>query len=430
MKMNRNGAANNSKPLRLQEAPCGRRLAGTSTLHKIDKENAQCMIESDLTQPLTRPTKKKGSSCIIKTDYHSMGSTPNTSDDEGLAGNHCHTTNVDRSVDKRARRKLMIASVLCLLFMTGEAVGGTLASSLAVVTDAAHLLSDFASFMISLLAIYLATRPATKKMSFGWYRAEVMGALVSVLLIWVVTGILVYMAVMRIVENEYEIEGDIMLITASIGVVFNIIMGATLHQHGHTHGPAPTPNPSDIESDTDSQSGTDTDKDSHGHSHGHKQNINVRAAFIHVIGDFVQSIGVLVAAIIIYFRPDWKIADPICTFLFSVLVLFTTINILRDTLLVLMEGTPRGLNFTEVKSAFFEIKGVKEVHNLRMWSLTMNKTALSVHIAIDKDVEAQEVLKQASRLIRKRFGVHDITLQIEEYCETMADCTECKDPKD
>lgn len=101
--------------------------------------------------------------------------------------------------------------------------GGYLSSSLAIATDAAHLLTDFASFMISLFSIWVATRPATKKMSFGWYRAEVIGALSSVLLIWVVTGVLVYLAVERVIDRNFEIDAKVMLITSAIGVAVNLM---------------------------------------------------------------------------------------------------------------------------------------------------------------------------------------------------------------
>ena len=138
--------------------------------------------------------------------------------------NHCHTANsVNLGIDRSARKKLIIASLLCLLFMIGETIGGLLANSLAIATDAAHLLTDFASFMISLFSIWMASRPATKKMSFGYYRSEVIGALTSVLLIWVVTGILVLMAVQRLVSGQYYIDAPIMLITAGIGVIVNIM---------------------------------------------------------------------------------------------------------------------------------------------------------------------------------------------------------------
>lgn len=137
--------------------------------------------------------------------------------------NHCHIDNKSAGVDRSARRKLIIASLLCLLFMIGETFGGLLANSLAIATDAAHLLTDFASFMISLFSIWMASRPATKKMSFGYYRAEVIGALTSVLLIWVVTGILVLMAIQRLISGQYEIDAPVMLITAGIGVIVNIM---------------------------------------------------------------------------------------------------------------------------------------------------------------------------------------------------------------
>ena len=155
--------------------------------------------------------------------------------------------------------------------MTAEVVGGVLSNSLAIATDAAHLLTDFASFMISLFAIWMSGRPKSERMSFGWHRAEVLGAIVSVLMIWVVTGILFYMAVLRVINMDFEIDTTVMLITSGLGVLVNIIMGASLHQHGHTHG-----------------GGHDAE---HGHSHADKENINVKAAFIHVIGDFLQSLG-------------------------------------------------------------------------------------------------------------------------------------------
>ena len=141
-----------------------------------------------------------------------------------LDHSQCHS-NSPNSTDgtAKARRKLIIASVICLIFMMAEIIGGVLANSLAIATDAAHLLTDFASFMISLFSIWYASRPANKRMSFGYYRAELIGALTSVLLIWVVTGILVYLAIQRLVHKNYEIDEKYMLITAVFGVVVNIM---------------------------------------------------------------------------------------------------------------------------------------------------------------------------------------------------------------
>ncbi|XP_046671669.1 zinc transporter 2 [Homalodisca vitripennis] len=291
--------------------------------------------------------------------------------------------------------------------MIVECVGGYLSGSLAIATDAAHLLTDFAAFMISLFALWVSSRKPTQSMPFGWYRAEVIGALTSVLTIWVVTGILVYMAVERIIHRDFEIDTEIMLITSGFGVLVNLIMGLTLHQHGHTHGGG----------------------SSHGHSHGESENINVRAAFIHVVGDFLQSFGVFVAALVIYFYPDWSIVDPICTFLFSIIVLCTTMAILRDTLNVLMEGMPRGVDFNDVLNTFLSIDGVQRVHNLRIWALSLDKTALAAHLAISPGVNSHEILKAASRKIHSKFHFFEMTLQIEDFQEVMKDCTQCQCPE-
>ncbi|GBP97573.1 Zinc transporter 2 [Eumeta japonica] len=314
---------------------------------------------------------------------------------------------------------------------------GYLSNSLAIATDAAHLLTDFASFMISLFALWVASRPATRRMPFGWYRAEVIGALVSVLLIWVVTGILVYMAVQRVIYRQFEIDATVMLITSAVGVVVNLIMGLTLHQHGHSHGGGGgghghshgegNPVLNSKRDAADAETGSQENAAPAAASHSH-ENINVRAAFIHVLGDFLQSFGVLVAAIVIYFKPSWDLVDPICTFLFSILVLLTTFNIIKDALLVLMEGSPRGLDFQDVANTFLSIPGVVRVHNLRMWALSLDKTALAAHLAIRPGMSPQEVLDEATRQVHDKYNFFEMTLQIEEFNDGMEACSQCKMP--
>lgn len=361
---------------------------------------------------------------------------------------HCHRKDKSRlSSTKVAQRKLTIASIVCLLFMIAEFVGGYLSNSLAIMTDAAHLLSDFGGFMISLFALWLGTRKPSKKLSFGWHRAEVMGALLSVLIIWVLTGVLVYEAVIRVKNQKYSINPVIMLITSGVGVLVNIILGVTLHGsgHGHSHGLGGG------HTHGHSHSSNPGSGDNHGHSHTSnssnssdeadslikglktsklQKDLNVRAAFIHVLGDLVQSIGVFLAALVIYFKPTWKIADPICTFLFSVLVLFTTLTILKDILLVLMEGTPKGLDFKEVMEDLQNIRSVRMVHNLHIWSLTMGTAALSVHLAIDETRSTHSVLKEAQVLIAKKYEIYHSTIQVEKFHDQMENCSMCEEPKD
>ncbi|XP_068015183.1 proton-coupled zinc antiporter SLC30A2 [Melanerpes formicivorus] len=318
---------------------------------------------------------------------------------------HCHTREASGHPGRqqRARRKLYLAAGICLVFMVGEVVGGYLAHSLAILTDAAHLLTDFASIMISLFALWVSSRPPTKTMNFGWHRAEILGALLSVASIWVVTSVLVYLAAQRLVSGDYDIEGSVMLITSACAVAANIVMGLALHQtgHGHSHGAG-----------------------------GEEPNASVRAAFVHVVGDLLQSVGVLVASYIIFFKPEYKFMDPICTFLFSALVLGTTLTILRDIILVLMEGTPKGMDFNAVRDTLLAVAGVEAVHSLHIWALTAAQPLLSVHIAINADADAQEVLEEASARLRGTFRFHTTTIQVESFSEEMRDCRECQPPRD
>ncbi|XP_063217612.1 proton-coupled zinc antiporter SLC30A2-like isoform X2 [Bacillus rossius redtenbacheri] len=303
---------------------------------------------------------------------------------------------------------------MCLMFMVAEIVGGYLAGSLAVMTDAAHLLSDFVGFVVSLFSIWVGQWPPTKKLSFGYYRAEVLGALGSVSLIWMMTGIFVFMAVQRIISEDFTIEANTMMIVSGIGVAFNIIMGLVLNgaceavRHAHAH--------------------------SHAHAHPHakqQRSINVRAAIIHVLGDLIQSVGVLVSAIVIKFYPQAKLIDPVCTFLFSAVVLATTVTIVRETTHVLMEGFPRHLDHSTVASRLHEIEGVRSLHGLHVWSLTTDKNALAVHLVVDPGADPEVVLRQAQKLARWELGVLSTTVQVERYCpDASRDCPSCRAPSD
>ncbi|KAM8715551.1 hypothetical protein ACLKA7_002582 [Drosophila subpalustris] len=412
---------------------------------------------------------------------------------------HCHRTRSE-GVDVKARRKLIIASVLCLVFMIAEIVGGVLSKSLAIATDAAHLLTDFASFMISLFSIWIAGRPSTQRMSFGWYRAEVIGAMASVFMIWVITGILVWLAIGRLISGDYEVDAKIMLITSGLAILVNVIMGVQL-QHGHSHGlgggggghghshggtkkkskskkqkqkqnaahvtattmpcaASPTKrieggvafDPEDAELpgaglpsySYQNAKLVDPSRDLEiaavlaetapgAHHHGGEAgreavNMNVRAALIHVIGDVIQSVGVFVAACVIYFWPEYAIVDPICTFVFSIIVLFTTFTIMKDALLVLMEGTPNYMHYAEVLQIFQRIEGVERVHNLRIWALSINKVALSAHLAIAANANPKQILDTATSAVHLRYNFFETTIQIEDYTTDMENCIQCTVP--
>ncbi|KAM8953326.1 putative proton-coupled zinc antiporter SLC30A3 [Pelodytes ibericus] len=350
------------------------------------------------------------------------GGSPVSIELEQPRSRHCHGqsfASTDSQQKLQARKKLYIACAVCFIFMIGEVVGGYLAHSLAIMTDAAHLLTDLGSMCVSIFSLWISTRPPTKSMNFGWHRSEILGALASVLSIWIVTGVLVYLAAARIINNDYDIDGHVMLITSGCAVGVNVIMAYILHQsttfHGHSHG-------SGYEKIGDSPiSGLPLHL-------GPQGNTSVRAAFIHVMGDLLQSIGVMVAAIIIYFKPQYKIADPVCTFLFSIFVLGTTTTILRDVFWVLMEGAPRNISHCSVKEVLLSVQGVQSVHSLRLWALTLSQNVLSVHLAIDGSRDSDVILREATELLQSKFDFFISTIQVEKYQEDMADCPQCQEP--
>ncbi|XP_029920275.1 zinc transporter 8 [Myripristis murdjan] len=360
---------------------------------------------------------------------------------------HCHDNSraqEDREREKKvARKRLYVVSAVCVVFIVGEILGGYFAGSLAVMTDAAHLLVDLTSFIISLCSLWLSSRPATHKLSYGWHRAEILGALLSVFTIWLVTGVLVYLAIERLISDNYTIEGTVMLITSGCAVLANIIMALTLHQSGHghshgglsSHGHGHSPKKENGHSQTSNNTHThdeNGDVEQRGAEHGvrfQQANASVRAAFVHVVGDLLQSLSVLVSAVIIFFKPEYKMADPICTFLFSIFVLGTTLTIMRDILIVLMEGTPAGVKYSEVRQRLLAVKGVTAVHNLHIWALTMNQAVLSAHVAIDDSVDAQSVLREMTQACFSSYNFHSVTIQMERQADLKPGCTLCEDPK-
>ncbi|XP_078069861.1 zinc transporter 2 [Mustelus asterias] len=391
----------------------------------VDSEKANLITENKARMYTLRLKSPFSSSKEVYPNYpFDNGNNANSIEMERYTSQHCHsrsTSDIENREKLQARRKLYIAAIICLIFMVGEVVGGYFAHSLAIMTDAAHLLTDFGSMLVSLFSLWISTRPATKTMNFGWHRSEILGALLSVLSIWAVTAVLVYLAIQRLISKDFEIESHVMLITSGCAVGVNIIMAVILHQSNPSHSHGHAFGYEELENST---------ADEHSSQQNHLGNTSVRAAFVHVIGDLFQSIGVFVAATVIFFKPAYKIADPISTFFFSVFVLGSTITILKDVFRVLMEGTPKGMNFNSVKEVLLSIKGVKAMHSLQLWALTLNQPVLSVHIAIEENADAQTVLKETTEILRSKFTFHTTTIQVEKFSEDMLDCSLCQDPKD
>ncbi|CAI5949442.1 unnamed protein product [Closterium sp. NIES-64] len=301
-----------------------------------------------------------------------------------------------------------------------------LSNSLAVLTDAAHLLSDIASFAISLFALWMAGWEATPRHTFGYHRMEILGALVSMQLIWMITGILLYEAVSRLISQTESVDGRLMFITSAFGV-------------GVNHSAS---SPAEAEP-------------------ARARNINLEGAYLHVLGDLLQSIGVMVGGAVIWYNPEWyvlpsshchrlnlvgravchlllyldstyaaqarclvhspalfpcsdsKIVDLICTLLFSILVLVTTYRMLRDVIDVLMESTPRGINASEVEAGLKTLPGVEDVHELHIWALTLGKVMLACHVRIDAHSNPEDVLNSVLRFCERTYRISHATVQVE-----------------
>ncbi|NWX87462.1 ZNT8 protein, partial [Nothoprocta pentlandii] len=350
-----------------------------------------------------------------------------TQETEANPAYHCHSYSQAAENRKReqhqARQKLCAASLICIFFMIAEITGeylcsnsprGQIAGSLAVITDAAHILVDLTSFLISLFSLWIASKPPTKQLTFGWHRAEILGALMSMIIIWMVTGVLTYLASMRLLHPDYGIDATVMLITSACAVLANIFLSLILHQtgHGHYHG---TP--------VNGHSAAPPEKPA-------LRNTSLRAAFVHAVGDLFQSISVLISALIIFFKPEYKIADPICTFVFSIFVLASTITILRDILIVLMEGITKGLTYDSVKARILAVEKVKSMHNLHLWSLTMTETILSAHVVAADAADREKILKDITQALLEHYSFYSITIQIESGEDQTPDCVFCQEPRD
>lgn len=347
--------------------------------------------------------------------------------------------NVQRKAND-ATSKLKLACFCSIIFMIAEVIGGFYAGSLAIMTDAAHLLSDVASFLISIFAIYISTLPPSSKMSYGFPRAEVLGTIVSVLLIWTLTGCLVYAAVQRLMDDlsphpSSKVDGKTMFGVAVIGLFVNLLMMKILGHHHHHGG-------HDHHHGGHSHNGHDH---SHGHSHkthshkahdkahdathGHytphsheanklkeaydgeeEVNMNIRAAYLHALGDFLQSIGVCIAGALIWYNPSWQIADPIATFMFSIMVLGTTVDIAKQSVHVLMEGTPDGINAEEINNGLRALPSIQTTHDLHIWSLTVGLPSLSVHLVS----ETPETALREAQLYLISKGIQHTTIQVEK----------------
>ena len=345
-------------------------------------------IPMDVKEKLLNNINSKKQNNINDNNNNSFNQEEEDSLSSEQENHHHHDHNIDQN---DAMKKLFYVSFVCLIFMCIEIIGGYLANSIAIMSDAAHLLSDLFGFVISIISITISKKVATNTMSFGFHRAEIIGALVSVTLIWGLTLWLLYEATVRMI-NPVQVDSIIMIIIAVIGFLFNVVMGIVLSWNGIGHVHIMHNHKHDDEHEHE--------HDDDEHDHKKNKNVNLRAALIHVIGDALQNIGILIAGIIIYFFPSYNIMDPLCTYIFSIIVGFTTISILKDCISVLMEGVPMETDLNSIEKDLKSIDGVIDIHDLHVWCLSIGKISMSCHLSCKNP---QKTLVVAHKLLKKNI---------------------------
>lgn len=274
----------------------------------------------------------------------------------------------------KSARRLALTLGLVVAYMFAEVIGGLLTNSLALLADAGHMLSDAAALALSLFAAWIARRPAPPQRTYGYYRAEILAALANGATLIAVSILVVYEAYERFIEPP-RVLGGTMLAIAAGGLAVNLAGLAILHG-------------------------------------AREATLNTRGAWLHVLGDTAGSIGVIVAALAIW-RLDWHWADPVASVVIGALVLWSSWNLLKVTVAVLMEQSPGHIDVDQVRGTIMSMEGVRGVHDLHIWTITTGLESLSAHVTIARGLPAADLLRDIRRTVDERFGIDLVTIQLE-----------------
>lgn len=283
-------------------------------------------------------------------------------------------------------RKISIVFIIISIFFVVELWGHVRTKSLSLLADALHLLVDISGFIVSIVTLRLSKKECDQKMHFGYQRIEILGALFSVFLIWAAVTYLIMEAVHKYLHPK-EIDGKIFFEIAIAGLIVNLVCMIVLHMKNHKH-------------------------------ENERSNLNMRATYIHVIGDIIQSIGVIIASAIIFYFPQFVIADIICTVFFAVLVFFSTFSVVRDAVEILSEKAPEDVDQDEIKQKILSLNGVLKVIDLKIWSISINVYSISVKILVDHILikEYESILKSIKSQLNGIKNVKHVNVQVDTPC--------------
>jgi cobalt-zinc-cadmium efflux system protein len=306
-----------------------------------------------------------------------------------MGHDHAHSHNEDR----RSGR-LSGALVITFVYMIAEAVGGWYTNSLALVADAGHMLTDVAALGLTLGAIWFASRPATAKKTFGWYRLEILAAFVNGLVLVLLSIWVVYEAIERW-EAPPQVLGLPMTIVAAGGLVANLISAKLLHSD-------------------------------------HKHDLNMHGAWLHIMGDLLGSAAAVIAGVLIIAK-GWLWADPVTSIAISVIIVVGAIRLVLDSVNILLEGTPAHIDLNSITRSIMSLEGVEGLHDLHVWTISSGRDALSVHITHSNGVVHSELLGLVRDALQTNYGIDHLTIQMETperetealyVCETGTHCFE------
>ena len=272
------------------------------------------------------------------------------------------------------RRRLALVLSLTAAYMIAEAVGGWWTGSLALLADAGHMLTDVAALALALVAAWFGARPANSRKTFGYYRLEIIAALVNGVTLIVISLLILYEAYGRWAAPPPVRSGAMMLI-ATGGLLVNLVCAWIL-------------------------SGRD------------EVDLNIRGAWLHVMSDALGSVGAIVAGALMALY-GWYVADPLFSALIAVLIVWSSWALIRESTNVLLEGTPAHINLAAVEAMILETDGVAEVHDLHVWTITSGREALSAHVIHAKTCPAPELLRELRVKLQERFGLDHLTIQME-----------------
>lgn len=295
----------------------------------------------------------------------------------GAHHHHCHSK-------QGSLRVLIISIILLFVFAAVEAIGGWLSGSLALLGDAGHMASDGIALIIAAFATWFASKPHSTRHSYGFVRAEIIAAWFSSLLLIVISIAVIVEAIARIHHPPESIHGTTVMIVAGVGIVVNLAVAWLL-------------------------------------SRGEK-NLNMRAALLHVLSDLLASFAALLSGAVIYYV-GWLLIDPILSILIGVMIMISSIRLLRESMLILMEGVPRHIDYSAVEQSIRATAGVKSIHDLHIWSLSSGRAALSAHIEIHELSQWQALLARLTHMLDKDYQINHVTLQPEP---DIFDCSPCR----